>query len=106
MPLVMISGSPKMVDFAEENELQLLRKPFKAADLSAAIEKALSSGAFELREEALRLPHRFRSGNAAPHCAVPLGERFFYDGRRSCHQPLQIATTPCRNAARMADLLA
>jgi len=44
LPVVMISGSPDAMEFADENGLQLLAKPFHFDDLVAAIEKALSSG--------------------------------------------------------------
>ena len=44
LPVVMISGSPDAMEFADENGLQLLAKPFHFDDLIAAIEKALSSG--------------------------------------------------------------
>src|SRR3954451_23819646 len=44
LPVVMISGSPDAMEFADENGLQLLAKPFHFDDLVAAIEKVLSSG--------------------------------------------------------------
>jgi DNA-binding response OmpR family regulator len=51
MPLVMISGSPKMMEFAWDNNLQLLQKPFKVGDLAAAIAVAFRSGEFGQREK-------------------------------------------------------
>ena len=44
LPVVMISGSPEAMEFADENGFQFLVKPFHFDDLIAAIEKALSSG--------------------------------------------------------------
>jgi DNA-binding response OmpR family regulator len=52
MPLVMISGSPSIIEFAGENGLQLLEKPFKIGDLLAAVAVAFKSGEFGQREEA------------------------------------------------------
>jgi len=50
LPVVMISGSHEMMKFAEEHELQLLRKPFRMAELIKAVEAALSSGQFGHRD--------------------------------------------------------
>jgi DNA-binding NtrC family response regulator len=44
LPVVMISGSPEAMEFADENGFQFLAKPFHFDDLIAAIEKALSNG--------------------------------------------------------------
>jgi DNA-binding NtrC family response regulator len=44
LPLVMISGSPRMMQFAMEQGLQLLEKPFRGQELVDAIVKALGSG--------------------------------------------------------------
>ena len=44
LPVVMISGSPEIISFAAEQGLQLLCKPFRAEELYAALDKALSSG--------------------------------------------------------------
>ena len=49
MPLVMISGSPSVIKFAEENALQLLQKPFKIGELLAAVAVAFDSGEFGQR---------------------------------------------------------
>ncbi|MFL5257876.1 MAG: response regulator, partial [Rhodopila sp.] len=46
LPVVMISGSPDAMEFADENGFQFLAKPFHFDDLIAALEKALSSGPF------------------------------------------------------------
>jgi DNA-binding NtrC family response regulator len=50
LPVVMISGSPDAMQFADENGLQLLVKPFHSTDLIAAVEKALSSRQFGQRD--------------------------------------------------------
>ena len=50
LPVVMISGSPDAMEFADENGLQLLAKPFHFDDLIAALEKALSSRQFWQRD--------------------------------------------------------
>jgi DNA-binding NtrC family response regulator len=44
IPLVMVSGNPKDMQFALDNGLQMLEKPFKAQDLADALTKALASG--------------------------------------------------------------
>jgi two-component system OmpR family response regulator len=49
LPVVMISGSHDEISFAAEHGLQLLRKPFQAEELYAALDKALSSGEFGQR---------------------------------------------------------
>jgi DNA-binding response OmpR family regulator len=49
LPVVMISGSPEIISFAAEHGLQLLLKPFRAEELYAALDKALSSGEFGQR---------------------------------------------------------
>jgi DNA-binding response OmpR family regulator len=48
LPVVMISG-PEIISFAAEHGLQLLRKPFRAEELYAALDEALSSGEFGQR---------------------------------------------------------
>jgi DNA-binding NtrC family response regulator len=50
IPLVMISGSPTIMEFAQENGLQLLSKPFKSDELDEAIKKAFGSGEFGQRD--------------------------------------------------------
>ena len=50
LPLVMISGSPEAMNFAEENHFQLLHKPFRMADLVGAIGAAMMSGEFGQRD--------------------------------------------------------
>jgi hypothetical protein len=45
----MISGSPEIMSFAAEHGLQLLRKPFRAEELYAVLDKALCSGEFGQR---------------------------------------------------------
>ena len=49
LPVVMISGSPEAMKFAEENPFQLLHKPFRITDLVGAIEAAIMSGEFGQR---------------------------------------------------------
>jgi two-component system, OmpR family, response regulator len=44
LPLVMVSGSPDDMQFATDNGLQMLEKPFKAQQLIDALTKALGSG--------------------------------------------------------------
>jgi DNA-binding NtrC family response regulator len=46
IPMVMISGSHEAMTFAEENGLQLLRKPFHAQELYDAVNMAIASGDF------------------------------------------------------------
>jgi two-component system, OmpR family, response regulator len=43
LPVVMISGSPDLIQFALEHDLQLLQKPFGGSELVAAVVKALGS---------------------------------------------------------------
>jgi two-component system, NtrC family, nitrogen regulation response regulator NtrX len=50
LPVVMMSGSRDTMKFADDNGLQLLPKPFRLADLIAAIESALASGRFGQRD--------------------------------------------------------
>ena len=50
LPVVMVSGSFEAIKLAEENGLQLLRKPFRMPDLQAAIREAINSGAFGERD--------------------------------------------------------
>ena len=49
LPVVMISGSPEIMQFAIENGLQLLEKPFRMQELMAALAQALDSGEFGQR---------------------------------------------------------
>jgi two-component system, OmpR family, response regulator len=42
--VVVVSGSPEAMTYAEDNGLQLLQKPFRAQELCKAIETALGSG--------------------------------------------------------------
>jgi FixJ family two-component response regulator len=44
IPVVMISGNPNAIEFAEDNSFQLLCKPFRSQELCDAIAKALASG--------------------------------------------------------------
>jgi two-component system, OmpR family, response regulator len=44
LPLVMVSGSPDDMQFAADNGLQMLEKPFKAQQLIDALTEALGSG--------------------------------------------------------------
>ena len=44
LPVVMISGNPAAIKFAEEGHLQLLKKPFRSQELVDALTKAISSG--------------------------------------------------------------
>jgi two-component system OmpR family response regulator len=44
LPVVVISGSPEAMERAVEDDLQLLRKPFRAKELYDAIDVALSGG--------------------------------------------------------------
>lgn len=50
LPVVMVSGSMEAMTFADENGLQLLRKPFRSPDLLAAIDEAIASGEFGQRD--------------------------------------------------------
>lgn len=50
IPVVMVSGSIASIRFAEENGLQLLRKPFRMAQLIHAVEDAIASGQFGQRD--------------------------------------------------------
>lgn len=50
LPVVMVSGSHEMMQFADEHGLQLLRKPFRTAELIEAVEAALASEQFGQRE--------------------------------------------------------
>jgi DNA-binding NtrC family response regulator len=49
LPVVMISGSPEMMQFAIENGLQLLEKPFRMQELVDALSQALGSREFGQR---------------------------------------------------------
>lgn len=50
IPVVMISGSIESIKFAEDNGLQLLRKPFRIPQLIQAVEDAIASGEFGQRD--------------------------------------------------------
>ena len=50
LPVVVISGSHDAMEYAAENNLQLLRKPFHAQELYDAVNTALSSGEFGQRD--------------------------------------------------------
>jgi DNA-binding NtrC family response regulator len=49
LPVVMISGSPEMMQFAIENGLQLLEKPSRMQELVDALAQALGSREFGQR---------------------------------------------------------
>jgi DNA-binding response OmpR family regulator len=50
LPVVMmISGHPAAMEFAGDNALQLLRKPFRRQELYAALDQAFASGEFGQR---------------------------------------------------------
>ena len=48
--LVMISGSPRVMEFAKQHRLQLLVKPFRLGELDAAIRRAFESAKFGQRD--------------------------------------------------------
>ena len=50
LPVVMTSGSPDCMKFAADHGLQLLRKPFRRAELIQAVEEAIASGLFGQRD--------------------------------------------------------
>lgn len=50
IPVVMISGSHDAMTYAEENNLQLLRKPFHSQELYDAVNTAVASGEFGQRD--------------------------------------------------------
>ena len=50
LPVVMISGSMEAMQFADDNGLQLLHKPFRLPGLLNAIDQAMGSGEFGQRE--------------------------------------------------------
>jgi len=52
LPVVVISGSPEAMERAEEDNFQLLRKPFHAQELNDAVNTALTSGEFGQRSQA------------------------------------------------------
>ena len=49
LPVVMISGHVGTMQFAAENGLQLLQKPFRMANLLNAVREAIASGEFGQR---------------------------------------------------------
>ena len=50
LPVVMISGSMEAMNFADENGLQLLIKPFRIEGLLSAINEAMASKEFGQRD--------------------------------------------------------
>jgi two-component system, OmpR family, response regulator len=54
LPVVMISGSHECMKFAADHGLQLLHKPFHAAELIQAVENAIASGQFGQRDAPLQ----------------------------------------------------
>ena len=46
LPLVMISGSPEVIQFTIEHGLQLLEKPFRMSELFDALDQAIGGGKF------------------------------------------------------------
>lgn len=50
LPVVMISGSMEAMNFADENGLQLLTKPFRTDGLLSAISEAMASKEFGQRD--------------------------------------------------------
>ena len=50
LPVVMISGNIEAMQFADENGLQLLAKPFRMSGLLNAIDEAMRSGYFGQRD--------------------------------------------------------
>ena len=51
LPVVMISGNPEMMAFAQMHRLQLLWKPFRADDLAKALDAAFASGIHGQRDD-------------------------------------------------------
>ena len=51
IPVVIISGSPDAMNYAADNGLQLLRKPFHSQELSSSVKTALASGEFGQRSQ-------------------------------------------------------
>ena len=54
IPVVMVSGSPDKIAFAEKNGLQLLRKPFRSEQLIDALKLAFASGVAGQRPQTQR----------------------------------------------------
>ncbi len=50
LPVVMISGHIETIQFAKENRLQLLAKPFRTRELLSAVSEAVGSGKFGQRD--------------------------------------------------------
>ena len=50
LPVVMISGNPERMEFAQTHGLQLLWKPFRAHDLAKALDAAFASGIYGQRD--------------------------------------------------------
>jgi hypothetical protein len=50
LPLIMISSSHDNMKFADDHGLQLLRRPFRLAELLQAVEDAIASGQFGWRD--------------------------------------------------------
>ena len=53
IPLVMISGALEIMQFADDNSLQLLHKPFRLPELLAALDQAMTSREFGQRRASL-----------------------------------------------------
>jgi DNA-binding NtrC family response regulator len=51
IPLVIISGNPDAMKYAEDNGLQLLRKPFHSQELCSSVNTALARGEFGQRSQ-------------------------------------------------------
>ena len=49
LPVVMISGQAEAMQFAADNRLQLLEKPFQMPDLLSGVQEAIASGEFGQR---------------------------------------------------------
>jgi DNA-binding NtrC family response regulator len=51
LPVVIISGNPDAIRYAEENGLQILQKPFRGQELFRAVNTALASRQFGRRSQ-------------------------------------------------------
>lgn len=51
IPVVVVSGSPDALKYAEDNGLQLLQKPFRSQELYSSVNAALASGEFGQRSQ-------------------------------------------------------
>jgi two-component system OmpR family response regulator len=52
IPVIIISGSSDPMSYAADNDLQLLRKPFRLRELHSAVIAALGTGELEQRSQA------------------------------------------------------